>query len=148
MSRIARLLRGIPLWHGLAARQLAITLGVALLVGLGTGAIELVSAWNDWRDQVRESTTRNLDLVRASAAEAAFQLNTNQADNVAAGLLNSDEISHVLLRDNFGSVLAERSRAERGRESAWLGEHLLAGMEKRHISLEYIDPRGGAPVAV
>ncbi|MDD5387775.1 MAG: ATP-binding protein [Gallionellaceae bacterium] len=146
MGRLARLLRGIPLWRGLAARQLAITLGVALLVGLGTGAIELVSTWHDWRDQVRESTARNLDLVRASAAEAAFQLNTNQADNVAAGLLNSDEISHVLLRDNFGTVLAERSRAESGREISWLGERLLAGMKQRHISLEYSDARG--PVAV
>ena len=108
MGRLARLLRNFPLWRGLAARQLAITLGFAVLVGLITGAFELVSEWHAWRQQVRESTTRNLDLVRASAAEAAFQLNADQASNVAAGLLNSDEIAHVVLSDNFGTVLAER----------------------------------------
>ena len=148
MGRLARLLRCIPLWRGLAARQLAITLGFAVLVGLATGAIELVSEWHSWRHQVSESTARNLDLVRASAAEAAFQLNTNQADNVAAGLLNIDEIAHVVLRDNFGTVLAERSRAGGEQEASWLGEKLLAGMEKRHIGLEYRDPRGGEATPV
>ncbi len=145
MGRIARLLRCIPIWRGLAARQLAITLGFAVLVGLAMGAIETASQWQAWREQVRESTARNLELVRASAAEAAFQLNTSQADNVAAGLLNNDEISEVLLRDNFGKPLASRSRAQN--ESSWLGERLLAGMTRQHVSLAYRDP-GGETAAV
>jgi signal transduction histidine kinase len=143
MGRLARLLRGIPLWRGLAARQLAITLAVALLVGLATGAIELVSEWHAWRAQVRESTTRNLDLVRASASESAYQLNVNQADNVVAGLLHNDELAHAVLRDNFGTVLAERSRAEEVGQTSWLGERLLAGMAKQHLALIYRDPGGG-----
>ena len=145
MGRIARLLRCIPIWRGLAARQLAITLGFAILVGLAMGAIETASQWQAWREQVRESTARNLELVRASAAEAAFQLNTSQADNVAAGLLNNDEISEVLLRDNFGKPLASRSRAQN--ESSWLGERLLAGMIRQHVGLAYRDP-GGETAAV
>ncbi len=145
MGRIARLLRGIPIWRGLAARQLAITLGFAVLVGLAMGAIETASQWQAWREQVLESTTRNLELVRASAAEAAFQLNTSQADNVAAGLLNNDEISEVLLRDNFGKSLASRSRAQN--ESSWLGERLLTGITLQRIGLTYHDP-GGETAAV
>ncbi len=148
MGRLARLLRSIPLWRGLAARQLVITLSFAVLVGLLTGAIELISEWYAWRQQVAEATARNLDLVRASAAEAAFQLNTDQADNVAAGLLNIDEISHVHLRDNFGTRLAERSRAGNARESSWIGERLLAGMERLQIELIYRDLRGGDATSV
>ncbi len=148
MGRLARLLRSIPLWRGLAARQLVITLSFAVLVGLLTGAIELVSEWHAWRQQVAEATARNLDLVRASAAEAAFQLNTDQADNVAAGLLNIDEISRVHLRDNFGTQLAERSRAGNPQESSWIGERLLAGMKEQQIDLAYRDLRGGEATSV
>lgn len=148
MGRLARRLRGLLPWRGLATRQLAITLGVALLVGLASGAIELLAEWHVWRDQVRQTTDRDLDLVRASAAEAAFQLNVRQADNVAAGLLNSDEISHARLRDNFGNVLAERSRAGGGRASAWLGERLLDGLARRHLVLAYLGPGGGVSTPV
>ena len=101
----------IPLWRGLAMRQLLITLGFALLVGLATGAIELVSGWHDLRNRIDTTTKQNLELVRASAAEAAFQLNADQANNVVAGLLNFEETAHVVLRDNFGTVLAEGTRS-------------------------------------
>lgn len=78
----------IPLRRGLAMRQLLITLGFALLVGLVTGGIELVNDWHALRGRIDATTRQNLELVRASAAEAAFQLNGEQADNVAAGLPN------------------------------------------------------------
>ena len=148
MGRFARLLRAFPLWCGLAARQLAITLGVALCVGLATGAIELVSEWHAWRAQVRDESARDLALVRASAAEAAFQLNTSQADNVVAGLLSNEAVSRVLLRDNFGNVLAERSRGETARTPTWLGARLLSGIGEQRLELTYRDPRGGEATPV
>ncbi len=132
----------MPLWRGLAARQLLITLGVALLVGLATGAIELVSEWHAWRARIDTTTKQNLALVQASAAEAAFQLNAEQAGNVVNGLLKFEEIASVVLRDNFGTVLAEEIRAPDASGPSRLGDALVAGMERRSVRLEYRDTKG------
>jgi signal transduction histidine kinase len=132
----------IPLLRGLAARQLLFTLGFALLVGLVTGGIELVVEWHSLRDRIDARMNQNLELVQASAAEAAFQLNAEQAGNVAAGLLNSEEISRVVLRDNFGNVLAERTSTTATAEPSSLGEALISGMKKRILRLDYKDPHG------
>jgi signal transduction histidine kinase/DNA-binding response OmpR family regulator len=134
----------IPLRRGLAMRQLLITLGFALLVGLATGGIELVNDWHALRGRIDASTRQNLELVRASAAEAAFQLNGEQADNVAAGLLNFEEISSVVLRDNFGTVLAERAREQLGVHRSFLGDTLIAGREKQSLRLDYKEAHGAS----
>ena len=131
------------LLRGLATRQLLITLGFALLVGLATGALELVSEWHALRNRIDSATVQNLELVRATAAEAAFQLNAEQASNVVAGLLKFEEISSVALRDNFGTVLAEGSRPKRDEQASRLGAALVAGMEQRGLRLDYSDSKGG-----
>jgi len=133
----------IPLRKGLAARQLLITLSFALLVGLITGGLELVNEWQALRKRIDANTTQNLELVRASAAEAAFQLNITQAENVTKGLLNFEEISQAILRDDFGNLLAERSRDKPTAYSA-LGERLTQGLKHRSLQLEYTEPYTGA----
>jgi signal transduction histidine kinase/DNA-binding response OmpR family regulator len=137
----------IPLRRGLTMRQLLITLGFALLVGLVTGGIELVHDWRALRGRIDASTRQNLELVRASAAEAAFQLNAAQADNVVAGLLSFEEISRAALRDNFGTVLAERARSRTGGDRSPLGDALIAGRESHGLRLDYQEARG-APEAI
>ena len=130
----------IPLVRSLAARQLAITLGFALLVGLASGILELVNEWHALRERIEAGTRQNLELVRASAAEAAYQLNAEQAQNVAAGLLNFEEIARVSLRDNFGNVLAEQVRTVAEASPSNLAEALVAGMETFRLALNYQAP--------
>ena len=134
----------IPWRRGLAMRQLSITLGFALLIGLLIGAFELISEWRDLRARIDTSTRQNLELVKASAAEAAFQLSADQAGNVAAGLLNFEEISHVTLSDNFGTILARQSRKPDATDSSLLGEKLIEGLGTRSLRLEYKDPHSSA----
>jgi signal transduction histidine kinase len=137
--------RAIPLPRSLAMRQLLITLGFALLIGLVTGGLELVKEWRLWRSQIDTSTRQNLALVKASASEAAFQLSADQAGNVAAGLLNFEEISHVILSDNFGAILADRSRMLHSADGSFIGEHLIDGLRTRTLRLEYKDPHSPSP---
>ena len=133
----------IPLLRGLAPRQLLITLTFALLAGLATSTFELLSEWRDWRQRIDSSTRQNLELVRASAAEAAFQLNAEQANNVVNGLLSFGEIARVTLKDNFGTVLAEGDRPGPKPRSSLLGDALIAGLEIHEQRLEYTDTRSG-----
>ena len=137
--------RVIPLPRSLAMRQLLITLGFALLIGLVTGGFELIKEWRLWRSQIDTSTRQNLALVKASASEAAFQLSADQAGNVAAGLLNFEEISHVILSDNFGAILADRSRMQHSADGSFIGEHLIDGLGTRTLRLEYKDPHSPSP---
>jgi hypothetical protein len=105
----------IPLRRGLAMRQLLITLGFALLVGLVTGGIELVHDWRALRGRIDASTRQNLELVRASAAEAAFQLNGGAGRQRGGG--------PAQFRGNLprGAARQLRHRARRARPMSGLG---------------------------
>ena len=129
----------IPLLSGLAVRQLLITLGFALLVGLVTSGLELAKEWQALRTRVDAGARQNLELMRASAAEAAFQLNAQQAENVVNGLLEFEEISQVVLHDNFGNVLASAGRKPTSASPSYFGTRLLAGQESHQVQLDYAD---------
>jgi len=127
----------IPLWHGLAARQTIVNLVFALLVGLSIGIIELMFDWHASRIEIAKTTARTIELVEGSAAEAAYQLNTEQAGNVVAGLLRFDYIRAAMLHDNFGNVLADKQRPSSDAGKPWVGQKLLAGEETRRTLLQY-----------
>ncbi|MEW5788979.1 MAG: response regulator [Pseudomonadota bacterium] len=129
---------------GLAARQLLITLIFALVAGLAMGAMELFREWQTWRARIDTNTRQNLALVRASAIESAYQMNVDQAGNVVRGLLSYQEIARVVLRDDFGNVLAEGTRPAGDDAPSALGDALIAGMETRIQRLEYGNGQAGA----
>ncbi len=129
----------IPLWRGLAARQTVVNLVFALLVGLSIGIVELAFDWHAWRDEIRSTTIRTLELVQDSAAEAAYQLNADQANNVAAGLLRFDYIMAATLHDNFGNVLADQRRTVAGSGMPWVGQQLLAADNVHRLPLQFRD---------
>ncbi len=124
--------------RGLAARQTLLNLLFALLVGLSFGVIELIFDWHATRQQIATTTGQTVALVRDTAAEAAYQLNHEQAGNVVSGLLRFDFIYSARLRDNFGNVLAERRR-EGPVEPSWLGNRLLDGIDEFKLSLDYAE---------
>ena len=135
LSRTARL-------RGLAGRQAAITLVIALLGGLLVGGIELAIDWHEAKSQIEVSTQQSLDQVSSSAEEAAYQLNREQAANVVSGLLRNRNIARATLIDNFGSELATSGEETAGR-SSWLEARLLDGQPERSRSLQYAVAAGG-----
>lgn len=102
----------IALTRGLTFRQAAITLLIALALGLAAGAVELHADWKAMRADIQDHSTRTLRLMHGSAAEAAFQFNDALAAQVVDGLFEYRQMQHVVLRDNFGNVLAERHRSD------------------------------------
>lgn len=96
----------------LTARQAAVTVVVVLLFGLLGGLIELATEWRSIRQQVPEQTQSTLELVRGSATTAAYQLNETLGTEVADGLFADRRFHAITLRDNFGTTIAERERAQ------------------------------------
>ncbi len=103
--------------RSLTFRQAAVTVLVVMLVGLIGGLIELWTEWRAIRQDVPEQTISTLELVRGPATAAAFELNEDLGAEVADGLAANPRIHAVTLQDDFGTTIAERSRAgnpERG----------------------------------
>jgi phosphoserine phosphatase RsbU/P len=128
--------RRVPLTASLTFRQAAVTLLIVVLLGLLGGAVELGADWRSMRAEIREHTVRSVELVRGPAAEAAFQFNDHLAAQVAEGLFAHREMASVVLRDNFGGVIARRERTDAppaGRlVSALFGDITAYSVELRH----------------
>ncbi|THF63553.1 HAMP domain-containing protein [Pseudothauera rhizosphaerae] len=126
--------------HGLTFRQAAATLLIVLLLGLLAGAIELYSDWKSMRAEIRAQTERTLQLVHGPAAEAAYLFNDQLAAQVVDGLFAYHEMKQVVLRDNFGKVIAQRDR-EDGAPAGALVHFLFGDITAYGIALKH----GSAP---
>lgn len=126
----------IPFTASLTFRQAAVTLLIVVLLGLLGGAVELGADWRSMRAEIQEHTHRSLELVRGSAAAAAFQFNDELAAEVVDGLFAHREMAAVVLRDNFGGIIARRDR-EDVRPSGTLVTTLFGDITEYHVDLRH-----------
>ncbi|QJQ94552.1 MULTISPECIES: sensor domain-containing diguanylate cyclase [Halomonadaceae] len=120
----------------LTIKQAALTLIIAVMLSIIAGALEL--AWNvrDMRKDINEQTCHNLALIHATAAEAAFQLNPDLAEQVVAGLFAAGSVQQVIIRDDFGRIMGQRQQLQEG-QTSWLVQHLFSDIIDHRITLEY-----------
>jgi serine phosphatase RsbU (regulator of sigma subunit) len=81
-------------------------------------------------------------MLQLSAVEAAFQLNPDLARQVVNGIGHQESVQDVVLRDNFGTILAESSTV---RTASWPA--LLAGRlfdDITHFQRPLVYGQGGA----
>lgn len=102
--------KGVRLSQGLTVKQALATLAVVLVVGLLGGVLELFYDWRDMRQEVVTDTEQTIGMVSGSAAEAAYQLSPDLAEQVVDGLFRRDVVAAVRIHDNFGKLLAEQVR--------------------------------------
>ncbi|PAU75160.1 GGDEF domain-containing protein [Halomonas salipaludis] len=129
--------------RSLTAKQAGLTLLIAILLSIVAGALELASDLRTLRDEVREQTTHTLRLVNGTAAEAAFQLNPDLADQVIDGLFAAGNVQQVVIRDDFERVMASRELS-RDSQAGWLIERLFGDMLHYRANLDY-DLGQGSP---
>ncbi len=128
--------RGIPFTASLTFRQAAVTLLIVAVLGLLAGMVELGADWKSMRAEIQEHTHRSLELVSGSAAEAAFQFNDELAGQVVDGLFAHREMEQVVLRDNFGGVIAERQRHDLAEPGA-LVQRLFGDITRYSVNLSH-----------
>ncbi len=100
----------ISRWHSITTKQAVLTFLVALAVSVVAGTIELVEEARITRGEVRQQTERLLEIAGGTAAEAAFQLNTELAAHVVHGFFVGNDVERVVLRDDFGRIMASEER--------------------------------------
>ena len=120
----------------LSVKQALATLLIALLVGVMAGGWELQSDYRAQHERVRTSTAADLDLVRGLAVEAAYQLSTDLAGEVVAGLGRGEAVMSVRLADNYGGVLGRVDRPAQGTALPGLAEFLFGDIAHHEAALE------------
>lgn len=126
-----------PLLQGLTARQALLTLGIVVVLGVLTGSVQLLNEWQAARRSTAASTAQALGMIQESAVEAAFQLNPDLAAKVVDGLCRQASVQRVVLRDNFGKVMAERERPAPTSWHSALDRLLFADVTDYELPLVY-----------
>lgn len=118
---------GAPALRGLVFKQARAIIVIALLVGVVSAAIELVTDLHGERKNLSATTQQVLSMVNGSATEAAFQMNQELGRDLIGGIFQYQSIRSATLRDNFGNVMAHRERPVTDTTLAWLADRLFAG---------------------
>ncbi|HJW26266.1 MAG TPA: SpoIIE family protein phosphatase [Rhodocyclaceae bacterium] len=128
----------IPFTRGLTFRQAATTVTVVMALGFLGSVAELFIQWRDVRAETLAHLHQVSNLIRGSAAEAAYQLNPELSRRVVDGLLGDETVERAVLRDNFGRVLAEQARERRTEGlSARLGPALFGDLARQSLTLDH-----------
>jgi serine phosphatase RsbU (regulator of sigma subunit) len=133
----------VPFRHGLTFRQAVAILSIALGLGLAGSVVQGLLDWREVDAQVRRDLAQTAILVRGAAAEAAFQMQPVLASQVVDGLMGHARVSRVVLRDDFGKVLAERARPAAAADGAALLAPLFAHLKDYSLALTHrigVDP--------
>ena len=99
-------------FKSLTSKQAFATLLAGLFLSILVGAVELLLESRKMRTEVQSQTLQLLTLVEATAAEAAFQLNPELAEQVVTGLFSGSHVASVVLRDDFGRVMYSLGEVE------------------------------------
>lgn len=121
--------------RSLTTKQALATLLAGLTLSFIAGTIELIIDARSMRAEVQNQTLQMLKLVEATAAEAAFQLNPELAEQVVTGLYSGETIAKVELRDDFGRVMYSLGKAEQA--SNPLYQHLFGDILRYQQTLVY-----------
>lgn len=133
-------LTGSRRWRGITAKQALLTLLIAVVLSALAGTAELVLDARQLRTETQQQTLRLLNLVNGSAAEAAFQLNTELAETLADGLFSGGNFARVVIMDDFGRVMANREKAapaDTAVPSHWLLKQLFGDILYYQTDLYY-----------
>ncbi|WP_409523660.1 PP2C family protein-serine/threonine phosphatase [Nitrincola sp. MINF-07-Sa-05] len=127
---------GILLRHSLNTKQAVAILLLVLVVGIIGSVLELYLNWQSMREEFETDTQQTIEMVKGSASEAAFQINSELALGVVDGLLQRQTIAHVRMTDNFGDVLGQGS-TEPLSTTGWLSERLFGDIVSYSVPLIY-----------
>ncbi|MCH8550759.1 MAG: GGDEF domain-containing protein [Natronospirillum sp.] len=123
-------------WRSITTRQAVLTFIVALLISIIGGGIELAQDARLTRAEVQQQTDQLMQVAGGTAAEAAFQLNTELAEQVISGLFVGEIVRRAVLRDDFGRIMASDEVTQDGNPGR-LATWLFGDITDYRISLEH-----------
>jgi len=121
--------------HRLFVKQTKLTVIVALLLGIAFSVVQILLDLGNEKREIERRLDQVLELTLASAAQAAYTLDTQVAQTVISGLTQQPYIIEVDLRSNFDEVLANSSRARSSGSLAYIANQIIGSKVNRGIDL-------------
>ncbi len=100
----------------LSYKQTMMTVMTVFVIGLVISFYQIAADLQQERRHVDQAVNQVLSLLKSTAAQAAYSLDDNLAQQVVNGLFEYPPVFHAEIRDDLGGVLAtaERTRVDTG----------------------------------
>ncbi len=131
----------IPIRRHLAHRQAGATILVALITGLLFSGAYLGYALLRENQRIGADISRIAALMNDAAVKAAYEIDGPQARRIVDGIFLHPSVSEVRLINDFGTVLARRSRSHRSGLPSWLVSALFGADRRYRFALYYGENR-------
>ncbi len=127
----------IPFQYRISYRQARNTVLVAFILGTILSMTQIGYNLVRERQSVDATVASVIDMLRKSASEAVYNVDTALAEGIIEGLFEYEPIRDVQVVDEFDVVLAHRNRPVTQGSMQWIAD-IAFGKEKRyHIPLVY-----------
>ena len=134
----------IPLKKRIAYRQARFVVICALGLGLLFSSIQIYVDYLQQKEDLSRTSLQTLSIMKQTAAEAAFHLDPNLANEVAAGLFEYEpfvfvQIDGYLGSDQFSEPLIAKQRTIKKQHYEWLSRSLFGTQREYKIKLAKSD---------
>ncbi|OMH28389.1 ATP-binding protein [Motiliproteus sp. MSK22-1] len=134
----------IPLKKRIAYRQARFVVICALGLGLLFSSIQIYVDYLQQKEDLSRTSLQTLSIMKQTAAEAAFHLDPNLANEVAAGMFEYEpfvfvQIDGYLGSDQFSEPLIAKQRTIQKPHYEWLSRSLFGTLREHKIKLTKTD---------
>jgi signal transduction histidine kinase len=129
----------IRFWNRIAVQQGRNAFVVGLVLGVLSGSVQIVSDFVRREDQIRSNVTQRARLVQDSAAQAAYNVDSDLAGKAISGLIQYWPVRQVQVIDDFGTVLSSRESPGASGKAGMLSGRIPWGEDSYSIPLFYFD---------
>lgn len=119
----------------LSVKQARAAVVITLLIGLFFSVVQIVWDLYEERSLIDRTVNQVLSTLRESATQAAYGLDETLAARVVSGLFEYEPVYSATLRDNFGNVLAQKSRAPSSSGRSAFSEVMFGNNQQYNVPL-------------
>ena len=134
----------LPLTRGISFKLARVAVVLALILGLILSILQVARDYSDERGNLDATVEQILRVATAPARRAAFELNTELAGEVLAGLLEYPFVSQAAIVDNSMGVVASENRTLDEPEHFWANLELLEKEVQYSVELTGFATQSGA----
>ena len=116
---------GVTLRNSISFTLAKVGVLIAFLFGIVSSIYQINSDYIEQGDELRQTVLQILQVTESSATQAVYEYDEALANRVINGLFAYQPIVKVIINDDFGEVLAQKSRRVEIIKSWWVVDTLL-----------------------
>ncbi|WP_428603223.1 ATP-binding protein [Sedimenticola sp.] len=123
--------------NSLSYKQAMITVMTVFIIGLFISLYQIAADLKQEKQHVDQTVNQVLSLLRSPAAQAAYSLDNNLAQQVVNGLFEYPPVIQAEIRDDLGGLLASAERPHVDMRLRRLADLLVGSSKTYHLPLSW-----------